>query len=234
MPYTAGLQRWRSAIGGMHESHHMKTDQLIRALTADRQPAGPPPGIALLVAAAAGFVVSALFFAWWIGLRPDLAAAAASLPFMLKPMEMGLLAVAAAVAVVRLAKPGAPLGHALAVAAAVPAIMVAALAVELMSVPRGDWLVRLAGVHWYVCVINMVLLALPMLAALLFGLRFGAPTRPALAGAGAGLLAGALSAILYISHCPDDSPIFVAAWFTLAILISTGLGAIAGSRLLRW
>jgi hypothetical protein len=81
---------------------------------------------------------------------------------------------------------------------------------------------------------NMVLLALPMLAALLFGLRYGAPTRPVLAGAGAGLLAGALSASLYISHCPDDSPIFVAAWFTLAILIATGIGAVAGQRLLRW
>ncbi len=89
-----------------------------------------------------------------------------------------------------------------------------------MNVPHAEWLVRLAGVHWYMCVINMVLLAMPMLAALLFGLRYGAPTRPVLAGAMAGLLSGALSATLYISHCPDDSPIFVAAWFTLAIAIS--------------
>ena len=84
------------------------------------------------------------------------------------------------------------------------------------------------------CVLNMVLLSLPILAALLFGLRFGAPTRPALAGAGAGLLSGALAASLYIAHCPDDSPLFVAAWFTLAIAIATGIGALAGSRLLRW
>jgi hypothetical protein len=77
-------------------------------------------------------------------------------------------------------------------------------------------------------------LSLPILAALLFGLRYGAPTRPVLAGAGAGLLSGALSASLYIAHCPDDSPLFVAAWFTLAIAISTGVGALAGRRLLRW
>jgi hypothetical protein len=80
----------------------------------------------------------------------------------------------------------------------------------------------------------MVVLALPVLAALLFGLRHGAPTRPTLAGAGAGLLSGALSASLYILHCPDDSPIFVAAWFTLAIAIATGIGALAGRRFLRW
>ena len=212
----------------------MKTDDLIRALAADREPAGPAPGLALAFAAACGFVVSALLFVLWIGMRPDLRSAMMSLPFMLKPVEMGLLVLASAVVVVRLAKPGASLGRAVLVAAAVPAIMVAALAVELMMVPRSEWLVRLAGAHWYICVTNMVLLALPMLAAILFGLRYGAPTRPALAGAGAGLLSGALSASLYISHCPDDSPLFVAAWFTLAIVVVTGIGALAGSRLLRW
>ena len=171
---------------------------------------------------------------WQIGLRPDLPSAMHSVRFMLKPVEMGLLVVAAAILVAKLARPGVPLGRTVLIAAAVPAIMVAALAVELMTVPRAEWLVRLVGAHWYLCVINMVLLAMPILAALLLGLRYGAPTRPALAGAMAGLLSGALSATLYISHCPDDSPIFVAAWFTLAIAISTGVGALAGGRLLRW
>lgn len=212
----------------------MKTDELIRALAADREPAGPAPGMALALAGAAGFVVSALLFLWLIPLRPGLGEAMRSWPFVLKPVEMGILVVAAAIAVLRLAKPGAPLGRAVAVAAAVPAIMVAGLAIELMQVPRAEWLVKLAGAHWYICVLNMVLLSLPILAALVFGLRYGAPTRPALAGAGAGLLAGALAASLYIAHCPDDSPLFVAAWFTLAIAIATGIGAMTGPRLLRW
>jgi hypothetical protein len=157
-----------------------------------------------------------------------------SFPFMLKPVEMGILVVASAIAVLRLAQPGASLGRVLWVAALVPAIMVVALGVEMVSVPRVQWLDRLAGAHWYICVMNMVILSLPMLAALLAGLRFGAPTRPMLAGAGAGLLSGAVAASIYISHCPDDSPIFVAAWFTLAILIATAIGAMAGSRVLRW
>src|SRR5690242_18938646 len=135
--------------------------------------------------------------------------------FMLEPITMGLLVVMSAAAVLRLAKPGASLGRMSVIAAAVPAILVAAVAIELMRVPRAEWLVKLAGVHWYVCVFNMVLLSLPILATLLLGLRFGAPTRPALAGAGAGLLSGVLAASLYIAHCPDDSPLFVAAWFTL-------------------
>ena len=212
----------------------MKTDDLIRALAADHEPAGPPPGRALALAGAIGFVLSVLFFMWLVPLRPNLGEAMRSFPFVLKPIEMGILVVVSAVAVLRLAKPGARLGRTLAVAAAVPAIMVAAIAVELTQVPRAEWLVKLAGTHWYMCVLNMVLLSLPILAALLFGLRYGAPTRPTLAGAGAGLLSGALAASLYIAHCPDDSPLFVAAWFTLAIAIATGIGALAGSRLLRW
>jgi hypothetical protein len=212
----------------------MRTDDLIRALAADARPAGPRPGLALALAAACGFVVSAVLFALWVGMRPDLADAMLSPVFMLKPLEMGLLAIAAAALALRLVTPGRSPRAALLVAAAAPAIMVAALAYELMMVPHSEWLVRLAGVHWYICVTNMVLLALPMLTAILFGLRFGAPPRPALAGAAAGLLSGALSAALYISHCPDDSPIFVAAWFTLAIAIVTGIGALAGARALRW
>jgi hypothetical protein len=212
----------------------MKTDELIRALAADHRPAGPSPAAALCLAALAGLAVSVAAFSMWVGLRPGLGGLVTSWAFMLKPVEMILLVAAAAAMVLQLAKPGLSPRRAALVATLVPAIMIAALAVELTGVPRSEWLVRLAGVHWYICVANMVLLALPPLAAILFGLRFGAPTRPAPAGAAAGLLAGALSAGLYISHCPDDSPIFVAAWFTLAIAIVTALGALAGARVLRW
>lgn len=212
----------------------MKTDDLIRALAADREPAGPSPGTALALAGGVGLVLSALLFMWLVPLRPQLGEAMRTFPFMLKPIEMGILVVVSAVALLRLAQPGAPFARALMLAAAVPAIMVAAVAVELMQVPRAEWLVRLAGAHWYLCVFNMVLLSLPILAALLIGLRFGAPTRPALAGAGAGLLSGAVAASLYIAHCPDDSQLFVASWFTLAIAIATGIGAMAGARVLRW
>ncbi|MEO8315782.1 MAG: NrsF family protein [Pseudomonadota bacterium] len=47
------------------------------------------------------------------------------------------------------------------------------------------------------------------------------------------LLAGAVGAALYALHCTDDSPLFVATWYSLAILAMTGAGAIAGARWLR-
>lgn len=212
----------------------MKTDDLIRALATDRETPSPSMTRVLAVAAASGFALSLVPFLLLIGLRPNLTVAAASLTFMLKPLEMLILTAAAAVLVLRLAQPGAPLRGPLLLGALAPALMVAAVVLELALVPRADWLVRLAGEHWQICVANMVLLALPMLAAILLGLRAGAPTRPSLAGAGAGLLAGALSATLYISHCPDDSPLFVAVWFTSAIAIVTLIGAAIGARVLRW
>jgi hypothetical protein len=73
-----------------------------------------------------------------------------------------------------------------------------------------------------------------LLAAALFGLRHGAPARPALAGALAGLLSAGLAATLYAAHCNDDSPLFVATWYTLATALVTAIGALLGARLLRF
>jgi hypothetical protein len=70
--------------------------------------------------------------------------------------------------------------------------------------------------------------------ALLFALRAGAPRSAASAGAAAGLLAGGLAAALYATHCPDDSPLFVALWYIPAIALVASVGAACGSRLLRW
>jgi hypothetical protein len=73
-----------------------------------------------------------------------------------------------------------------------------------------------------------------MLAAALFGLRHGAPTRPAIAGAIAGLVSAGLAATLYASHCSDDSPLFVATWYTIATALVAAIGALAGSRVLKF
>jgi hypothetical protein len=56
--------------------------------------------------------------------------------------------------------------------------------------------------------------------------------QPGLTGA-AGVAAG-LAAALYALQCTDDSPLFVATWYPLAILIVSLLGAAAAQRLLRW
>lgn len=77
-------------------------------------------------------------------------------------------------------------------------------------------------------------MSLPALAAALWALRGLAPTRPRHAGFAAGLLAGAVRACGYALACTESSPAFIAAWYTLGILLTGCLGAALGPRVLRW
>ena len=79
-----------------------------------------------------------------------------------------------------------------------------------------------------------MLLSIAPFAALLFALSEGAPAKPRLTGAVAGIAAGALAATLYAMHCTDDSPLFVATWYTIGIGIMALAGSVLGERLLRW
>jgi hypothetical protein len=209
----------------------MQTDDLIRALAADRRPR-MPVGRGMGVALAAGLAVSALGFFAVLGLRPDIADAVQTPRFLMKFVETLLLTVAAAFVVLRTARPGAgvPL-YALAVPVGV---LAAAVIAELILVPPGQWETKLVGSNSRVCLTAIPLLSLPLLAAALFALKRGAPANAVRAGAVAGLLASGIAATLYAMHCPDDSPLFVATWYVIATAVVTGIGAVAGSRLLRW
>jgi len=80
----------------------------------------------------------------------------------------------------------------------------------------------------------VALLALPILVSTLWVMRSGAPAKPAIAGGVAGLLAGGLTAVLYVLHCPEDSLLFTTAWHVPAVAAVSILGAVIGNRLLRW
>ncbi|MBP0575417.1 DUF1109 family protein, partial [Mycobacterium tuberculosis] len=49
-----------------------------------------------------------------------------------------------------------------------------------------------------------------------------------------GFLAGSLGALVYATHCPDDSPLFVATWYAIGIAVMTVAGARIGPLALRW
>jgi hypothetical protein len=133
-----------------------------------------------------------------------------------------------------LAVPGERLGRAALWLLAAPLLMAAALALEMMAVPSADWMPRLVGHNMPVCLSMIPLIGLGPLAVFIAALRYGAPTRPALAGALAGLAAGGLAATFYAAHCTDDSPLFVATWYTIAIAVLAGLGALGGRLFARW
>lgn len=84
------------------------------------------------------------------------------------------------------------------------------------------------------CVGTITLASAPALILILAAIRRGAPTRLRMAGLFAGVLAGALGALAYVVACVNDSAGFVALWYSLAILIVAGLGALLGPRFLAW
>ena len=209
----------------------MRTNDLIGALAADVKP-GLSPGRALAVAVAAGALAAAILFSLVLGPRPDIAHAVATIRFDFKFVLTLSLAASAAVLALRLARPEARAGKTILLV--VPAMLAIAIVLELVNVPAQDWLARWIGHNSRACMINIPFLSLLPLFAVLAAMRLGATTRPVLSGAVAGLLAAGIGASFYAAHCPDDSPLFVATWYTIATSFVTGLGALLGSRFLRW
>jgi hypothetical protein len=79
----------------------------------------------------------------------------------------------------------------------------------------------------------MLFSAIP-LAALIWALREGAPTRLKVCGAIAGIVAAGLGAAAYALTCTSDTIPFIAIWYGAAIAIYAVIGAQLGPRLLRW
>ncbi|MEA2794077.1 MAG: hypothetical protein QOI87_1457 [Bradyrhizobium sp.] len=212
----------------------MQTDQLIRTLAADNAYRARPVGFVLALALLAAAPVSVAMFLMGLGMRPDVMTAMHNPFFDLKFAVTLALAIPAIAISLHLSRPEALL-HGWAWLLLVPAgLLVAGISGEMMVPQRLPMMTRLVGSNWRTCLTAIPLMSLPLLAAALIGLRHGAPTRPAVAGAIAGLVSAGLAATLYASHCTDDSPLFVATWYSIATALVAAIGALAGSRVLRF
>ena len=212
----------------------MQTDQLIRTLAADNAHRNRPVGLVLALALLAAAPVSmALFFAE-LGVRPDVMTAMRNPFFDLKFAVTLALAISAIVVGLHLSRPEASLRDWAWLLLIPVGLLITGIAGEMMMPQRMPVMTRMMGKNSMVCLTAIPAMSLPLLAAALFGLRHGAPARPAISGAIAGLVSAGLAATLYASHCTDDSPLFVAAWYTAAAALVTAIGALAGSRVLRF
>jgi hypothetical protein len=213
----------------------METDQLIRTLAADNAHRARPVGFALALALLVAAPVSIAIFVTELGVRPDVMTAMRNPFFDLKFAVTLALAISAIAVSLHLSRPEASLrGWAWLLLIPI-GLLVAGIGGEMMMMPqRPPMMTRLIGRNFLVCLTTIPLMALPLLAAALVGLRHGAPTRPAVTGAIAGLLSAGLAATLYASHCSDDSPLFVATWYTIAAALVAAIGALAGSKVLRF
>lgn len=213
----------------------MKTEELIGLLAAGAQPV-PPYALERRFAGAGlvGLAGAALLMLLLYGVRSDLGRAMQLPVWWTKFGFAAALAAGAALALLRLARPGMSARQALAWLLLPPLALWVLAAGALGGAEPGTRIDMVMGSTWRSCPFNIALLSLPGLAALFWGLRRAAPTRLRLAGATAGVLAGALAALAYALHCPETQMPFLAVWYVLGIALPAALGAALGPRLLRW
>ncbi len=212
----------------------MDTDRLIRTLAADNDQHGRPVGTVLATALLVALPVTAALLLVTLGIRPDFMAAMRNPFFDAKFLVTLALAIPAIVISLHLSRPEAALGRGIWLLLLSPFILVVALIFEMAMPQRTPMMVRLMGRNSMLCLSTIPVLSMPILGAVLYALRRGAPARPAVAGAIAGLLSAGLAGTLYAAHCVDDSPLFVATWYTLATALVTAVGALAGAKWLRY
>jgi hypothetical protein len=209
----------------------MKTEDLIAALSHDTRPRANPLqvfGVAIVPALAVSFVFYGLV------LHPR----AGILHLLQLPRVQGkfLLSLAVIVslsaAVLRSARPGArDIGWARYV---MPVVVVGLWIAGLVTTPAGARMQGFLGQTIVPCLVTIPVISASILAAILFALRAGAATDPRMAGFLGGLVAGAIGAIIYSTHCTEDNPMFYATWYTMGILIVGAAGAGIAPRVLRW
>lgn len=211
----------------------MQTDDLIELLAKDAK-VRVRLGHVFAVALAIGLAISSALLLSTYGIRDNMAEAIETPRVLFKLGLTLLLALTSTRLAFLVGKPGVSLRSAGLALLWPLLLLLVGIATELIVLPTEAWENSLKGQHWSFCLVFVPTLAIAPLAALLYSVRQGAPENPGLAGAVAGLAAGGIAAAIYAWHCPDDSPLFVATWYTLAISIVTVTGFLLGRRILRW
>jgi hypothetical protein len=212
----------------------MQTDELIAQLSTRLEPVKTGAVTRLLLGAAAlGLIGSTIVMLLILGLRHDFSASMSSTGMWTKLAYTFAIAAFGFWLVERAGRPGADMSRPT-LLLALPVLAIALLAILQISAPGADMPRLVLGHSSRVCAFLVILTALPTLAATFWALRRLAPTRLTLAGAGAGLFAGAAGAFVYSFHCTEGSAPFIALWYSLGIALTTAIGAFLGRYLLRW
>lgn len=213
----------------------MKTGELVTLLATGAEAVEPDATVRrFTIALGWGAFGATLLMAILLGVRPDMGAAARLPMFWIKLALPASVVVGSLSAALRLSRPGVRLGWVPgALAAPVLAIWLLAAWV-ILGAPSSVRAGLVMGSTWEYCLLYISILSVPVLAATLWAMKGLAPTRLALAGAAAGLLAGAIGALVYALHCPEMEAPFLGVWYVAGMLIPAGVGALLGPIVLRW
>jgi hypothetical protein len=218
------------------EFKSMNTGELISALVGDYalQPRPRPIGRSLVAAIIAGFATSVVLFSVTLGIRPDFISALGTWRYDMKLVGSLVLAILAASIASRVSKPTVSPRSVMLVLVVPVIFLLVAVTYELTTIPASAWLPLAMGMNGPACAAHIVILSIVPLGAVVYALRQGAPMSPSATGATAGLLAGAMGATVFAMHCMEDSPLFVAIWYTLATGLMAMAGRLIGRYALRW
>lgn len=195
-------------------------DGLISTLSTDLKPVRrrnmPREALVLL---ALGGVELALILAAGV-MRPDMGRMILSAPMMWKIGSLMLLAgVTCAIAMRSLAPPAAP-RRGLVLVAGLAGLAILAGTTVTSAAERGlPLLERLAPVHGALCATAIIVLALPLMAALAVLMRRAAPVRPKDSALACGLAASTSGALIFTVCCPMNDPLYIVVWYSVAIAI---------------
>lgn len=182
--------------------------------------------------ATAGALTGVLMILAWLSLRPDLPVAAVHAFFWIKAAYPAAVAGCALVAATRLAHGRRGAALAVAGAGAVVCAMLIAAVVQASGM-TGAALATLLWPNGAVCVGDILVIAAPMLALALVGLRDIDLERPAVTGFVCGLFCGGVAGAIDGLHCWQGTYAFVGPWVTLAMLVCGGMSAGAVKLLAR-
>jgi hypothetical protein len=213
----------------------MKTEELVALLAAGESAVDPHAAERRYAQAISiGLPLAGLLMATLLKLRPDLAEAVLLPAFWIKAGFVASLAGAALFAVLRLSRPGARIER-LPMLLAAPVLVIWSLAAYALfdSAPpqRSD---LFFGATWKSCPFLIALLSVPLFVGVMWAMKGLAPIHTRFAGFSAGLLSGAMAALIYCLHCPEMSTPFIGFWYLLGMLIPSIVGALLSNRLLRW
>ena len=212
----------------------MKTEDLIQALKSDNHRHRPSPDRTFALALLASVLVAGAMLLFTMGVRPDFVLALGTVRFPFKFVVTIGLAATAALVFRRALFPVAPPGSGSILLLVAPAVLLLGVGAELLTLPPTAWAMSAQGKNGLLCLTVIPALGILPLGLMLWTLRQGATTRPILGGLCAGILAGGVAATFYAANCTDDSPLFVATWYPIAILVLGLAGASLGRSVARW
>ena len=209
------------------------TDDLIARLAADLKPVRPMAMRRLLIGALLlSGVLAVLAMLMLLGMRPDMETAAVTMIYWTKFSYTLALALLSLAATLVLARPDGSTRWPWLAAVALLALLLVLAIIQLAR--ADDMMPMIMGSSIIRSLTYIPILSLPVLLASMLALRRMAPTRPALAGFAAGIMAGSTGAWIYAFACTETGMMFLALWYTLAIMLVGAVGAVLGKFLLRW